>query len=370
MNESCLVAFSGICAAMSRGASTVRIAFLGDIHVGQVTELTLSKSLQGMLAAADFVVANMESPITKRPAKATGKITLSSCPESADILRAWGVNVVSLANNHIFDSGKAGFDDTRSALQDLGIQCFGAGDNLAEACQPLCLTHSKKRVAILGCSEGKTESRSASADSYGCAPLDRKQLRRQIQDLCREYDGIIVQPHWGFCDYSLPSPQQLLIASELTEAGATAVIGHHSHVVQGISLTKTSVIAYSLGNFAFVEYDSRGHPSKLTKENNQGVVLFFTLTDQKMVKVDLVHTLRRGSRVEIQESPLRERTIQKRCEQLKHENYRLCWQRAVGFRLMRRALYWSNPFRWPRLNRDQLRGFGWMLKGIFCSGVK
>jgi len=65
------------------------------------------------------------------------------------------------------------------------------------------------------------------------------------------YDYIFVMPHWGTELSYIPKKEEEKAARKFIEAGATAVIGSHTHTVQSIVKYKNGVIAMSLGNFVF-----------------------------------------------------------------------------------------------------------------------
>ena len=71
--------------------------------------------------------------------------------------------------------------------------------------------------------------------------------------------------HWGeeFLDY--PSASQVVFAHKLVDAGASLILGHHPHVLQGIERYNGSVIAYSLGNFVFDMWQSPTRMSMVLK---------------------------------------------------------------------------------------------------------
>jgi poly-gamma-glutamate synthesis protein (capsule biosynthesis protein) len=67
-------------------------------------------------------------------------------------------------------------------------------------------------------------------------------------------DAVMLTPHWGNEYAHQPSTPERRLAREAIEAGATAVIGAHPHVVQPWEKVTTAdgregVIFYSLGNF-------------------------------------------------------------------------------------------------------------------------
>src|SRR5262249_33114649 len=73
-------------------------------------------------------------------------------------------------------------------------------------------------------------------------------------------DAIIISPHWGEEYERYPNDEQKHFAHEVLDAGATAVIGSHPHVLQPLQkyITKdgrATLIMYSLGNF--ISYQGR-----------------------------------------------------------------------------------------------------------------
>ena len=111
----------------------ISIALAGDIFLGEEPRFTLDGPVREVFHGADLVIANLESPITARERAVGSKGCLKSAPAAAKLLRDWGVDVVSLANNHVFDHGWEGFEDTLRALDQVGIKYLGAGEKLAAA---------------------------------------------------------------------------------------------------------------------------------------------------------------------------------------------------------------------------------------------
>jgi hypothetical protein len=111
----------------------MRIAFLGDIALIGKYDLTLKPNakdrlinLAKKLKNYDYIVGNLESPITKSIKTCICKsMHLRSSLESVEILKFLNIDAVSLANNHIYDFGKKGLKDTIKILEDNGIEWFG-----------------------------------------------------------------------------------------------------------------------------------------------------------------------------------------------------------------------------------------------------
>ncbi len=339
------------------------VALLGDVYLGDPVVHELSPELRALLDNADLVIANQEGPITARHNPVDGKICLRAAPRAAGHLRDNGVDIVSLANNHVFDQGWDGFADTRAALDDAGIEHLGAGENLTVATRPLVVERGGLRIGLLAYSSAFVQTRCATESDYGCAPWEIELAERQVRELAERVDAVIVLPHWGYCGYKLPTPEQTAHANRLLAAGATAVVGSHSHVVQAVLQCQRRLIAYSLGNFAFATYQDRGAPARFTREDKAGMVLVLRLDRAGVSAFDVVHTRTVGERIEIDDSDRRRREIEARTKPLGAADYDREWKRYVRRRAVGRVLHYAMNLH--RVRKESLQG-GWlMLTSIF-----
>ena len=82
----------------------------------------------------DVTFVNLECAITESEnrIKKFGP-NLKSPRETADVLKALGVNLCGLSNNHIFDFGIEGARDTMKALDEVGIDYTGFGENYEDS---------------------------------------------------------------------------------------------------------------------------------------------------------------------------------------------------------------------------------------------
>jgi len=312
-----------------------------------------------------MIIANQEGPISNNESAIGGKCCLKSAPQTAEILRKWGIGIVSLANNHMFDYGWEGFEQTRNYLDKTGIRYLGAGRDLAEARKPLIVDIKGTKIGLLSYSWQFVQTTCATQQSYGCAPLEIKLMTSQIQQLSRDVDTVIVLPHWGYCEYLLPTPEQVELGKRIVSEKAAAVIGHHSHIVQGVTKEDDSLLAYSLGNFAFAEYSDRGQPVHMTRGNMEGIILKVEIQAGKVVSYNPVFTILEDGLVQVDSSKRRLEEFKKRCAELKLANYVKHWRKYVRARMLKRILYWANVLNWRYAHRETLVG-GWlMLKSIF-----
>ena len=208
-----------------------------------------------LLADADLTFANLENPISSRGTRLAVKdVTLRGNPAALSGMTDAGIDIVSLANNHIFDYGLEAYQDTVSALDQIGVRYAGAGTNIESAFNPTIIdTTNSTKVGFLAYSE-IVPSWFVPADSkhgIASARLDPELVEDKIAEVKKSTDFIIVSIHWGReYDYKLLREQNAL-AHRLIDQGADIVLGHHPQVVQEIEIYRGKLIAYSLGNFVF-----------------------------------------------------------------------------------------------------------------------
>jgi len=223
------------------------------------------------------------------------------------------------------------------------------------------------KVAFIGCSTGITESRLASEESFGCMPFDLPLIKIQVAELLKEVDIVVVQPHWGLCDYINPTPQQRQMAKEIVAMGNVVVIGHHSHVVQGVDSSNDSLIAYSLGNFIFSDYNYRGVEKKLSRENKQGLILMLEINQEEPIKYQAIHTTFVGKSLKIDRSGVRRNEFLRRCKLVSSFEYERIWRSTVRLRLLKRMIFWLNPMHWHLIGKDQIVGLRIMVNDLYLG---
>jgi hypothetical protein len=236
----------------------VTLRFAGDVLLASHYEAQMWDSsgatFRGLfrLGGADATVVNLESPVTTRGKRITKPFNFRMHPRFLSALTGGGIDIVSIANNHIFDYGPRGLLDTISYLDSVGVRHVGAGRNALEAHRPVIDTIRGRVVAFLAY-YGGGEAPGAGTSSPGVA-------RRELAEVCGDIRSlrnggssryIVIILHWGTERATSPDRAQVAFAHALIDAGADAVVGHHPHVLQGIERYRRGVIAYSLGNFVF-----------------------------------------------------------------------------------------------------------------------
>jgi hypothetical protein len=208
----------------------------------------------------------------------TGMRHAGQHPRLAESFQSVPFDVVSTASNHTGDWGQEIIEDTLETFRAMGIATIGSGRNLAEARRPAVIVRNKMRIAVLGyASVVEFPDYWATDISAGVAPMraytyyqpyesqpgaavriltvphaaDLENLRRDVQEARKQADVVLVSFHWGVHFTSRPCDYQVSVAHAAIDAGASAILGHHPHQLQGIECYKGGIIFYSLGNFSF-----------------------------------------------------------------------------------------------------------------------
>jgi poly-gamma-glutamate synthesis protein (capsule biosynthesis protein) len=252
----------------------ITLLSLGDIWLARfVADEIIKKGshhpfvhIASYLHSADIVFGNLESPFSTRGTPTKNKdVVAKAAPSSLDGLVYAGINVVSLANNHIMDFGTEALSDTLRFLKQKGINHVGAGMTKTEAREPLLLTINGISLSLHAYLCWGEASRSG----LGPAGVIKSAIREDLQQTRPQSDFVIVALHGGVDFQDHPTLQMIKLAHWIIDQGADVVIGHHPHVIHGIEKYKNGLIAYSLGNFIFDSYDV-----ELKEERaRQGIIL-------------------------------------------------------------------------------------------------
>jgi poly-gamma-glutamate capsule biosynthesis protein CapA/YwtB (metallophosphatase superfamily) len=214
---------------------------------------TVYGNLFDSINAADLKIFNLEAPFSR-----TGRFTVKSGasfradPCHVAALNILSVDAVTLANNHIWDCGRAGFDHTLETLSCSRIRWTGAGRNLAMAAAPLILEKNNLKIGILNFSEGE-DLTAATAQTPGVMGWEPGRVAARVKALRTRVDLVVVIAHCGIEYLPFPPPYVTEAFQRLAEAGADLVVGHHPHVPQGLQIHKNTPLFYSLGNFVFYQ---------------------------------------------------------------------------------------------------------------------
>jgi poly-gamma-glutamate synthesis protein (capsule biosynthesis protein) len=221
----------------------------------------LLSAVAPVFARADVAMVNLETAITDRGEPAAGKAYHFRSPAlSFEALKAAGVHVVGMANNHALDYGPVGLEDTFAAIAASGLPVLGIGHDAAEAFRPYITTIGDQRIAIFAATdwlEPALVAKWAASDSQAGLAfcIDPTRLLTAVRSTRPEVNTLVVFLHWGTETTHCASPEQHGLAQALIAAGADIIVGSHAHRVFGAGHFGEALVAYGLGNFVYFRED-------------------------------------------------------------------------------------------------------------------
>ena len=244
------------------GAGPVTLAFAGDVNFAGRTARLLSDPagafgpITAVLKSADFVALNLETSITSRGTPQPKTYHFRAPPTAFTALRDAGVDLVTMANNHVLDYGQAGLADTLAAARAARFPYVGIGTSAAAAWAPYLTTIKGVRIALIGVSQVAelasswvaTPSRPGEANA-----IDLRRTLAAVRSAREQASVVIVFMHWGTEGQACPDQNQLYLARRLAAAGASIIIGAHTHMLQGSGWLGRTFVAYGMGNFLWWE---------------------------------------------------------------------------------------------------------------------
>jgi len=259
-----MMSFQDVQAQLVRpsGGDTLTIAFTGDVLLdrgvrqqieSQGIESIFDKKSDSVFRCSDLVVGNLECPATTLNTPMMKRFVFRAEPEWLEALRLHGFTHLNLANNHSVDQGRRGLVDTWHNVERYGMTAVGVGNTMAEAAQPVLLAEHPRKVWLLASLQMPLEHFPylPEAPSVNQESIDSMLVRIRALRAEDSTAVILVSLHWGQEHTLEPTPMQRSIARRLINAGADALICHHTHTLQTIEQYHGKQIYYSLGNFIF-----------------------------------------------------------------------------------------------------------------------
>src|SRR6195256_1846500 len=276
-----------------------------------------------ILRRAPIVLGNLEGPLAQKAQKLDRNFSYRVKPRLASSFLRAGINVVTLANNHLVDCGREGVLETLAALAVAGVTPLGAAANEGAAHEPVIREADGLLIGLLGYYWNRRCA--ATANLPGSAMGVFEELETDIRKLRRQVDRVVVTFHWGRPYKPEPSPRARAKARFAIDCGAHAVIGHHHHIIQALELYRNRPIFYSIGNFAFGSGNSRA----------EGLMLGFRFEAARtVVNVYPLYVKNRDPRVNYQPKLLRgdaaERTLRRLIEISSRSGKFLSIERGMG----------------------------------------
>ena len=175
----------------------------------------------------------------------------NSPPALAEGMQEAGCNIIGLGNNHMFDNGQQGVDETLDVWDSLDPLLVAGANRSAEEQQRVAFAEIDGiSVSFLNLITMSNQG----SNGYALDFLTDDALRTQLMAEAAEADVTIVATHWGDEYSHQVSGFQREYAQTLVDEGADIIVGTHPHVVQPVEwLPKDdgteALVFYSLGNF-------------------------------------------------------------------------------------------------------------------------
>ena len=248
----CILPASGSMIAAQHASQKVTLALLGDISLARGVHANTDafSALAVQLSSADLAWANLESPLDPRwtPSEqnpSTPAYNLCAPAERAELLKGWGLDLLSLANNHAFDCSPDGLTQTVAALGSQNLIGIRSPSIDGAMSSPYYRNVNGLSLAFL-------------AFDDVTQPIDIEVAAAEVQTAKNQGALVLVSVHWGAEYQAGASPRQKEVAQALAKAGAVLIWGHHPHVLQPSEWLQTdngsTLVFYSLGNALFDSY--------------------------------------------------------------------------------------------------------------------
>ncbi len=263
----------------------VTLSFAGDIMLDRGVRQSVQNNFGGdystlfekmsVLKNDDITFANLEGPASDQGDDLQNLYSFRMDPKVPGVIKNAGIDIVSFANNHVGDWGRAAFDDTRARLTEAGLPYVGSGDNKKSAETPRIIEKNGLKIGFIGFTDVGPEWLAATDSKSGVLLASDPNFDQIIKNAKNQVDVLIVSVHGGE-EYNVGkhTTRQEDIAHRAIDAGATIFAGHHPHVMEDIEQYHGGLIAYSLGNFIFDQ--------PFSKDTMQGLLLTVKLKDTKI----------------------------------------------------------------------------------------
>ncbi len=250
-------------ASPSAASPDITLAFAGDVNFAKRTARLLRHPaaafgpISSVLGSADLTMVNLETAVTSRGTPQPKQFHFRTTGKAFTAVRAAGIDLVTMANNHVLDYGQTGLADTLAAARAARFPYVGIGKNARAAWAPYLTTINGVRIAIIGVSQVAelasswvaTRHRPGEANS-----INTPRTLAAVRAAKRRADVVIVFMHWGTEGQACPDANQLALAPRLAAAGASIIIGAHAHILQGSGWLGHTFVAYGMGNFLWWEH--------------------------------------------------------------------------------------------------------------------
>lgn len=217
------------------------------------------KNVSGLLGKHDITIANLESIIAGTEYGLSGFPKFNGPAEIGYALKEVGVDIVSIANNHVLDRGEEGLLKSIENLEKIGLEYDGAYKSEEDYNRLRVIERNDLKIAFISYTRGTNGIPIPEDKPYlvnSLSNTSKFKVIKKIREIKRDNlaDVIIANLHFGEEYHLEASTEQRELSTSIADAGADLIIGHHPHVLQPPEWIETSrgtktFAAYSMGNF-------------------------------------------------------------------------------------------------------------------------
>ena len=272
----------------------INLSFVGDISfndVGKNKKIDISTYLK-LNSNTDFSVANLEAMASIGDYNPLKKPRVTTNIDTLNTLKELGINLITLAHNHVYDAELSGFKSTIEKLKELEIPFLGAGLNQKEAEKPYILDCGNIKIGFLNyCTEDTNPSLPENCEVF-LNIYDPDKIKKDILSLLKQCNHVVLLLHWGGSIEGgyFPDKYQIEDAKKFSEAGASLIVGHHPHTLQPHMTMENTPIYFSLGNFIFYDIKHENSLIRLSPRRKRGGMLQICFSHIKIEKNALFYT--------------------------------------------------------------------------------
>jgi poly-gamma-glutamate synthesis protein (capsule biosynthesis protein) len=268
----------------------VTLGFAGDIMLDRGVRTKVEKYFDSDyrkifenidLNKFDIFFANLEGTASDIGRNVGSIYSFHMDPMVIPALKNTGIDILSLANNHVGDWTVASYVDTLKRFKENTLLFTGGGMNSAEAENPTVIEKNGLRIGFLAFSDVGPKWMEVGVDKPGLL-IANNRLGEIVKNASLQVDYLIVSFHFGEEYQTTHNARQEYLAHLAIDSGAKIIIGQHPHVVQDFESYKDGYIAYSLGNFVFDQ--------SWSEATMQGMLLEITLDKSGIKTIKKVAT--------------------------------------------------------------------------------
>jgi hypothetical protein len=242
--------------SVKRAAQAANIAGPDGASLNHGGYGALFDEVRSALSSADLTFGNMEFPVAPDSVRSTGSMVFNAPAEVLDALSEAGFDVVSFANNHVYDQGVAGFVETVGRLEASPLDYLGAGMDCERAKAARIVEINGIKIGLLAGSR-LYNTWYEPREGRGCSfkITDHQEVaQRAAEARAAGAEIVLLSIHWGVEYRVAPHVWDVELAHRILDAGVDGIIGHHPHVLQPVEVYEAAdgrltFVAYSLGNF-------------------------------------------------------------------------------------------------------------------------